>query len=101
MDANIINDGYLTITDYIGSGASGILVKRRKGDEIVDSITIHLTELVLDGDITVYSAETGEVLIGGGFLRVKGLDMGVVTSNNFIANVILYGFRRVWFKKKQ
>lgn len=87
MDANIINDGYLTITDYVGSGASGILVKRRKGDEIVDSITITPDGIqVLDGDITVYSAETGEVLIGGGFLRVKGLDMGVVTSNNFIAN---------------
>ena len=87
IDANVITDGFLTITDMGGAGASGILVRRQKGQEIVDSITITPDGIqVLDGSITVYSETTGEVLIGGGYLRVDGLDMGVVTSNNFVGN---------------
>ena len=88
INADAIKDGVLRIDDS-GTGASGILIRQwnETKNEYVENV--HITPAgisVLNGAITVYSDTTGEILIGGGYLRVKGLDMGVVTSNNFIGN---------------
>lgn len=88
INANVIKDGVLTIDDS-GSSASGILIRQWDSlqNDYVENVTITPSGInVLNGAITVYSDSTGEILIGGGYLRVKGLDMGVVTSNNFIGN---------------
>ena len=88
ISANVSKDGVLTIDDS-GSSASGVLIRQWDTikNDYVDNVTITPSGInVLNGAITVYSDSTGEVLIGGGYLRVKGLDMGVVTSNNYIGN---------------
>lgn len=90
VNANAINDGVLTITDS-GYGASGISIQQWNdvANEYVENVAITPRGIdVYNGAITVHSDQTGEILIGGGYLRVKGLDMGVVTSNNFIGNGI-------------
>lgn len=47
----------------------------------------HITTGGLNAEIvTVFNPTTGEVLIGGGFLRVDGLDVGVVQSDNLLVN---------------
>lgn len=47
----------------------------------------HISTGGLDAQIiNVYNSTTGEVLIGGGFLRVDGLDVGVVQSDNLLVN---------------
>lgn len=85
-NANTISNGYLTISDD-GAGASGVIVKQWNGNEYREIIRITPAGMLVDGgNITVRSDQTGEVLIGGGYLRLRGLDMGVVTSNNFVAN---------------
>ncbi len=88
LNANVINDGQLTIADH-GGGASGIVIKQWNEtlNGYVDNVSINPGGIdVYNGAITVHSDKTGEVLIGGGYLRVKGLDMGVVTSNNYVGN---------------
>lgn len=88
LNANAINDGTLVISDT-GPGAAGITI--RKWNDLTNSYENNV-ELdpsginVYNGAITVHSDTTGNVLIGGGYLRVDGLDMGVVTSNNYIGN---------------
>lgn len=92
LDATVINDGYITISDQQGTGSSGIIIKKwnqsvGQNGELVDRVIIDPDGItVYDGAINVYSEETGQVLIGGGYLRVDGLDMGVVTSNNYVGN---------------
>lgn len=50
--------------------------------------------------INVYNSQTGQVLIGGGYVRVDGLDVGVVQSDNLIGNGLFltassaYGMKR-------
>ena len=83
LNANIINDGVLTITDTDGRGVTGISIQRydRFNNRYVENINISPGGInIYDGALTVYSEQTGEAIIGGGYLRVKGLDMGVVTS---------------------
>lgn len=47
----------------------------------------HISTEGLDAEIiNVYNPTTGEVLIGGGYLRVDGLDVGVVQSDNLVIN---------------
>jgi YVTN family beta-propeller protein len=47
----------------------------------------HITTRGLDANIiNVYNSQTGQVLIGGGYLRVDGLDVGVVQSDNLVGN---------------
>lgn len=47
----------------------------------------HISTVGLDAQIMqVYNSKTGETLIGGGYLRVDGLDVGVVQSDNLISN---------------
>lgn len=90
VNANAINDGTLVISDS-GHGASGISIQQWNdvANEYVENVSISPKGIdVFNGAITVHSDQTGEILIGGGYLRVKGLDMGVVTSNNFIGNGI-------------
>lgn len=89
VNANSIRDGVLTITDTDGQGVSGISIRKYNpfNDKYVENISITPAGIsIYDGALTVYNENTGEAIIGGGYLRVKGLDMGVVTSNNFAAN---------------
>lgn len=61
----------------------------------------HISTKGLDAQqVNVYNAKTGETLIGGGYLRVDGLDAGVVQSDNLVANGMFmtassaYGIKR-------
>lgn len=89
VNANTIRDGVLTITDTDGQGVSGISIRKYNpfNDVYIENISITPAGIsIYDGALTVYNENTGEAIIGGGYLKVKGLDMGVVTSNNFAAN---------------
>lgn len=47
----------------------------------------HISTQGLDAQsIEVYNSATGQVLIGGGYVRVDGLDVGVIQSDNLVAN---------------
>jgi hypothetical protein len=47
----------------------------------------HISTVGLDAqEIRLYNGASGETLIGEGFLRVDGLDVGVVRSDNLLAN---------------
>jgi hypothetical protein len=61
----------------------------------------HITTVGLDAQlINVYDSKSGETLIGSGYLRVGGLDVGVVQSDNLVGNGLFlsssssYGFNR-------
>jgi DNA-binding beta-propeller fold protein YncE len=95
VTATKIAAGSIT-TDRISAGAI-------TGDKIeAGSINAtHISTVGLDAQlISVYDSKTGETLIGGGYLRTEGLDVGVVQSDNLAANGLFlsssssYGFKR-------
>lgn len=92
IDANKIKAGSITANQI---GAQAITANEIKagsisGDKIrAQSITAeHISARGIDvaNNIMVYNSVTGETLIGGGYLRVDGLDVGVVQSDNLIGN---------------
>lgn len=61
----------------------------------------HITTQGLDAEIvSVYNGRTGETLIGSGYVRVNGLDHGVVQSDNLASNGMfmtassMFGYKR-------
>jgi YVTN family beta-propeller protein len=93
---NTISAGAIT-SDRIQAGAiTGDLIR-------AGSITAqHISTIGLDAQIVqVYNGLTGETLVGSGYLRVDGLDVGVVQSDNLLQNGLFltsssdYGFKRM------
>lgn len=61
----------------------------------------HISTVGLDAQsVTVYNSKTGETLIGGGYLRVDGLDAGVVQSDNLAANGMFMTASSVYGNKR-
>lgn len=91
IDADRIKAQSITATE-IAAGtitATNIAANAITADKIqAGTITSeHITTGGLDAEIiSVYNPTTGEVLIGGGYLRVDGLDVGVVQSDNLLVN---------------
>lgn len=111
LDASVIKTGYLD-TDLLEArsiDATKIVARSITALEIAantinanniqaDAITAdkiksgsisteHISTVGLDAQlISIYNGKTGETLIGSGFLRVDGLDVGVVQSDNLIMN---------------
>jgi hypothetical protein len=97
--------GAVTATEIAAGSITGDRIQAGTitGDEIAaGSITTqHITTQGLDAQsISVYNSQTGQTLIGTGYVRVDGLDVGVVQSDNLLANGLfltsssMYGFRR-------
>jgi YVTN family beta-propeller protein len=105
IDSLQIKSGAITTTEL--SAGSITSDKIQAGAVTSDTIRAgsitaeHISTVGLDAKImSVYNSETGETLIGGGYLRVDGLDAGVVQSDNllqnglFLASSFDYGFKR-------
>jgi hypothetical protein len=91
IDSNQIKAGAITTIKI----AAGTITGDRIAADTISSKNIlagsisaeHISTIGLDANIiNVYNAATGQVLIGGGYLRVDGLDVGVVQSDNLIGN---------------
>jgi hypothetical protein len=105
IDTNQLRAGAVT-TGKIAAGAitgDRIAAGTISGDKIEAGTitTYHISTVGLDAQlINVYDSKTGETLIGGGYLRTGGLDVGVVQSDNLCANGMFlvssskYGFKR-------
>jgi DNA-binding beta-propeller fold protein YncE len=91
IDSNHIKSGAITATKIAANTITGdkIAAESISGDKImVNSISAeHIVTRGLDAQlVNVYNSATGQVLIGGGYLRVDGMDVGVVQSDNLVAN---------------
>ncbi|MDP5273676.1 PA14 domain-containing protein [Chengkuizengella axinellae] len=91
IDADHIKSGAITATEIAAQSVTSDKIQAGAitGDSIkVGTIqTQHISTQGLDAQsVMVYDSDTGETLIGGGYLRVDGLDVGVVQSDNLIAN---------------
>lgn len=91
IESKHIKAGQITASELSAGSvtASKIEAGAITGDSIrAGSISAHhISTVGLDAQqITVYNSATGETLIGSGFLRVDGLDVGVVRSDNLLAN---------------
>jgi hypothetical protein len=91
LDASFIKAGTIT-SELISAGAitaRNIAANSITADMIqAGQITAEkISTKGLDAQvIQVYNGKTGQVLIGSGYLRVDGLDVGVVQSDNLVAN---------------
>ncbi len=95
IDANSIKAGSITSTEIAAGSITG---------DVIDAGSItsdHIATGGLDAQIiNVYDSNTGQVLIGGGFIRVDSFDAGVVQSDNlarngsFITSSSSFGFLR-------
>jgi hypothetical protein len=105
IDSLQIKSGAITTTEL--SAGSITSDKIQTGAVTSDTIRAgsitaeHISTVGLDAKImSVYNSATGETLIGGGYLRVDGLDAGVVQSDNLLQNGLFltsssdYGFKR-------
>jgi trimeric autotransporter adhesin len=91
LDAQKIVAGSITGREIMAGAitAKEIQAGSITSDEIQSgSITAeHISTVGLDAQrVRVYNSGTGQTLIGGGYLRVDGLDAGVVQSDNLVAN---------------
>jgi YVTN family beta-propeller protein len=104
IDSTNIKAGAITAVQIAGGTITGDKIQAGTitGDVIrAGSITTdHISTTGLDAQsVFVYNSQTGETLIGGGYLRVDGLDVGVVQSDNLVANGLFltssssYGFK--------
>jgi YVTN family beta-propeller protein len=91
IDSLHIKAGAITTTEL--SAQSITSDKIQAGSITADSIRVgsiraeHISTVGLDANIvSVYNPTTGQTLIGGGYLRVDGLDVGVVQSDNLVGN---------------
>jgi YVTN family beta-propeller protein len=105
IDSSHIKAGSITATEIAGKAvqAEHLQAGAITGDSIrAGTITSdHISTIGLDAQsMTIYNSTTGETLIGGGYLRVDGLDVGVVRSDNLVANGLFltasssYGFKQ-------
>lgn len=105
IDSLHIKAGAITATEISAGSISSEKIQAGSitGDVIrAGSISAyHISTAGLDAQqITVYNGNTGETLIGSGFLRVDGLDVGVVRSDNLLANGLFltasssFGYKR-------
>lgn len=105
IDATKIVAGSITAVEISAGSITGdrLAVGTITSDQISSgSINSgHISTGGLDAQqVTVYNGVTGEVLIGAGYIRVNGLDTGVVQSDNLAANGLFmtasssYGFKR-------
>jgi hypothetical protein len=92
---NTISAGAITSDRIMAGAITGDLIR-------AGSITAqHISTVGLDAQLVqVYNGLTGETLVGGGYLRVDGLDVGVIQSDNLILNGLFlvssdqYGIKR-------
>jgi YVTN family beta-propeller protein len=105
IDSLQIKSGAITTTELAGQSITAD--KIQSGAITSDSIRAgsitadHISTIGLDAQVMqVYNSQTGETLIGGGYLRVDGLDAGVIQSDNLLKNGLFlasssdYGFKR-------
>ncbi len=105
IDTNNLKAGSVTATKI----AAGAITGEKIAAETITSEKLragsisaeHISAKGLDANlINVYNSQTGQVLIGGGYVRVDGLDVGVVQSDNLIGNGLFltassaYGMKR-------
>ncbi|RPK20058.1 PA14 domain-containing protein [Paenibacillus xylanexedens] len=105
IDTNNLRAGAVTATKI----AAGAITGEKIAAETITSEKIrsgsisaeHISAKGLDANlINVYNSQTGQVLIGGGYVRVDGLDVGVIQSDNLIGNGLFltassaYGMKR-------
>lgn len=91
IDSGQIKAGAVTATEIAASTITGDKIQAGSitGEQIhAGSInTEHISTVGLDAQsITVYNSQTGQTLIGSGYLRVDGMDVGVVQSDNLVNN---------------
>lgn len=105
IDSTQIKSGAITTGKLAAGSITGdrIAAGTITGDNIMaNSIKAeHITTRGLDAQlVNVYNSETGQVLIGGGYIIADGMDVGVVQSDNLCANGLFltasssFGYKR-------